>query len=397
MGRIKRLISEFELKDISCFFKLMLSLIPAILVKAKHKNIWLIAERPNVADDNGWMFFKWIRKNYPDDKCYFILSKEAHNFKSDDKHMIAWESWKHYVYYIASHCHINAMFTSCTPNIKVCKHFNSVFNRNLKTYYIRHGIHKDGVEMYKYEYHKYRILFCGAKPEYDYFKANAGYPEGHLKYTGFARFDDLLERKRDDRFILIIPTWRRYIGFDTNKTEKENEQVFLNSDFYRYYTKLLTNPDLLGFLEANDIKARFCLHAQYRKFEKFFESDNPYIEMVSKEESIHELLLSTSLLITDYSSVFFDAAYADKACIFYHFDYEEFRSKHFSEGYFCYERDGFGPVVKYEKELVEEMTKMFDGNTFVMPQEYAERCEVFFPLHDTNNCRRIYESIKETL
>ena len=115
MGKIKRLISEFEFKDLSCFLKLMLSLIPALFVKAIHKNIWLIAERPNVADDNGWMFYQWVRKNYPDDECYFILGKDAHNFNYEDKHMIPWNSRKHYAYYIASHCHINAMFTSCTP------------------------------------------------------------------------------------------------------------------------------------------------------------------------------------------------------------------------------------------------------------------------------------------
>lgn len=395
MGRIKRILSELKLRDINCFIKLFLSLIPAIFVKANHKDIWLIAERPDNADDNGWMLYQWIRKNYPNDECYFILGKDAHNYDENDSHMIEWNSWKHYVYYVASNCHINAMFTSCDPVAKVCNHFNSVFKKKLNTYYIRHGILKDGFEMYMYENHKYRILFCGANPEYEYLKENGKYPEGKIKYTGLARFDDLLERKRDDRFILVIPTWRRYIGHDTSKSKKENEQDFIESDFYKYYSNLLTNEEFISFLEKNDIKARFCLHAQFRKFEKYFESENPYIEMVSKDESIHELLLSTSLVVTDYSSVFFDAAYAEKACIFYHFDYEEFRSKHFSEGYFSYENDGMGPIVKNEIELVEEMKKMFNGKTFVMPEKYARRCTRFFPEHDTNNCQRIYDSIKE--
>ena len=372
---------------------LIIALIPAMILKVAKKDIWVIAERPNNADDNGWMFYQWLKENYPEKNFYFFLNKDAHNFDNNDSHMIAYNSFKHFVYYVASDCHINAMFDSVDPNAKICNHFKAIFKKNVNTIYIRHGISKDGVELYKYEIRPYRIFVCGAKPEYEYFKEYAGYPDDNLKYLGFARFDDLLERKRDDRFILIIPTWRRYVGHDPTKSVEENEQDFLNSKFYKYYSDMLKDEKLLSFLEKNDIKARFCLHAQFKKFQKFFDLSNPYIDFVDPNESVHELLLSTSLVITDYSSVFFDAAYADKACIFYHFDYEEFRSKHFSEGYFSYERDAMGPVVYDTETLVDYMFEIFDGNTFIREDKYLERTNRFFEYHDTNNCQRLYDAI----
>lgn len=397
MERIKRIIKSIKGEDIACAIKLMISLFPAMILKAAKKDIWVIAERPNNADDNGWMFYQWLKENYPEKNCYFFLNKDAHNFDNNDSHMIAYNSFKHFVYYVASDCHINAMFDSVDPNAKICNHFKAIFKKNVKTIYLKHGIIKDGCDLYKYENRPYAMFICGAMPEYEYIKENAGYPEGHIKYTGLARFDDLYKNKRDDGYILIIPTWRRYIGYDPEKTEQENEQDFLASSYYKTYSSLLKNADFIEFLEKNNLKARFCLHAQFKKYEKHFVSTNPHIEMVSKDESIHELLMTNSMMITDYSSVFFDAAYADKPVIFYHFDYEEFRSKHFSEGYFSYENDGMGPIVKNEASLVNTIINSFDGEKFVNPEKYIERCDAFFPLHDDKNCERIYDAILSVL
>ena len=109
---------------------------------------------------------------------------------------------------------------------------------------------------------------------------------------------------------------------------------------------------------------------------------------------LHELLMSTSLLITDYSSVFFDVAYMKKPMIFYQFDVEEYRKKHFSEGYFSYNRDGMGPVVETQEALIESLKGFYDGEKFVNSEFYLERCDRFFPTHDKKNCERIYNAIK---
>ena len=47
------------------------------------------------------------------------------------------------------------------------------------------------------------------------------------------------------------------------------------------------------------------------------------------------------MLITDYSSVYFDIAYMRKPIIFYQFDEEEFRRKHYQRGYLREENLGY--------------------------------------------------------
>lgn len=383
---------KITLDDILCTIIFIVALIPGLILKQIKRDIWLIAERPNIAGDNGLELYKWIRNNRPVQEAYFVLDKNAWNFDHNDKHMIPWRSFKHFILYIASDKHVNTMFKSDKINTRVCYYFEKICKRNLRIAYIRHGIHKDGIEMHKYSVLGVRLFICGAKPEYDYFRENAGYPDENLVYTGFARFDDLLENKRDDRYILIIPTWRRYL-IDHSLSDTENEKNFLKSTYYEHYKALLEDKRLNDFLAQTRLIAKFCIHAEFRRFEHLFSSHSPYIKIVGLDESIHELLLSNSLLVTDYSSVFFDAAYADKPMVFYHFDYEEFRGKHFSEGYFSYERDAMGPVVYEQEDLVNRIVDSWDGEKFDMGEEYRRRTERFFPLHDTNNCQRIYDAI----
>ena len=59
---------------------------------------------------------------------------------------------------------------------------------------------------------------------------------------------------------------------------------------------------------------------------------------------VQDLLIRSQILITDYSSVFFDFAYMKKPEIFFQFDNERYRNSHYKEGYFSYELDGFGKV-----------------------------------------------------
>lgn len=100
----------------------------------------------------------------------------------------------------------------------------------------------------------------------------------------------------------------------------------------------------------------FCPHAQMQPYLGAFESVCDRIRILSqKEYDVQTLLRESALLITDYSSVFFDFAYMRKPLLYFQFDYAEFREKHYPEGYFHYDRDGFGPIVKTVDELVEAL------------------------------------------
>lgn len=61
------------------------------------------------------------------------------------------------------------------------------------------------------------------------------------------------------------------------------------------------------------------------------------------------------------------------------------------EGYFNYERDGFGPVCYNEEELIFETKKLIESG-FVLPSTYDKRFEIF-PAKSKSNCQLIFEEI----
>ena len=107
------------------------------------------------------------------------------------------------------------------------------------------------------------------------------------------------------------------------------------------------------------------------------------------------MLVASSLLITDYSSIFFDFAYLQKPIIFTHFDYNEYRKKHFPKGYFDYKRDGFGKIC-YNLNCTIEEIKYEITNKMVMKNLYITRAKRFFKYVDELNCYRTYISILES-
>jgi CDP-glycerol glycerophosphotransferase (TagB/SpsB family) len=102
------------------------------------------------------------------------------------------------------------------------------------------------------------------------------------------------------------------------------------------------------------------------------------------------------MLITDYSSVFFDVAYLRKPIVYYQFDKEEFRQYHYHKGYFEYERNGFGPVCETLEALVDAIYSIAD-NGFAMADKYIQRVKACYEMEDTDNCKRTFDAISSLL
>ncbi|MDM5143088.1 hypothetical protein ICE98_00159 [Lactococcus lactis] len=65
-------------------FEIIQLLVASILCRLyKNPNdIWLINEKPDEARDNGYAFYQYLRKNFPDIKVYYVISKESTIFIS---------------------------------------------------------------------------------------------------------------------------------------------------------------------------------------------------------------------------------------------------------------------------------------------------------------------------
>ena len=104
------------------------------------------------------------------------------------------------------------------------------------------------------------------------------------------------------------------------------------------------------------------------------------------------------MILTDYSSAVFDFAYLRKPVLYTQFDKEEFfKGEHvYTQGYFDYERYGFGEV-EYDLESTVDRIIEYMKNGCQLKEKYRKRIDNFFAFNDKNNCQRVYEAIRNLI
>src|SRR5690606_16745716 len=78
--------------------------------------------------------------------------------------------------------------------------------------------------------------------------------------------------------------------------------------------------------------------------------DNNFIYHIKEGFSIQELLVSADILITDYSTVFFDFSLLHRPIIFYAYDLEDYKAQR--DFYYDYENLVPGPIVANTNTLI---------------------------------------------
>lgn len=347
----------------------------------KTKSHWIILERGTDARDNAYFFYKYMKRTHPEQKVYYVIDKKSKDYEKVKEDAIEYRGLKTLIKVYTADKIVSSHYGTAVPGIS--GKFFYITGLNKKMYFLQHGI----TQCYHYvltgEKAKMNLFVCGACPEYQYIKENFGHPEGVVRYTGLARFDNLhnFDLKKQ---ILVMPTWRMWCDYD-----------FENSDYYKCWNNLLKDKKLIEYLEKNDISLVFYPHYQIQKYIHLFESASKNIIIASfNDYDVQTLLKESALLVTDFSSVYFDFAYMKKPIVYYQFDKERFFSQHYSKGYFNYDTMGFGKVCDKHEETINEIIKSIE-NDFSMEQMYLDRVEGFFPLHDTKNCERIYNAILE--
>ena len=98
---------------------------------------------------------------------------------------------------------------------------------------------------------------------------------------------------------------------------------FKNIAFFNIYNRFINEQNLISILKEYNYTGILCLHPFFSKQYIDFTINN-YI-IIEKRCDYQKLLSSTSLLITDYSNIFYDFGYLKKPIIYLHFDIDEYK------------------------------------------------------------------------
>lgn len=353
----------------------------------KYKNLWLISERPEEARDNGYWLYKWLLENKPETNVRYVLTKDSIDYnKMPHKELIIQpNSAMHHICHILSSYSVSTHMHGASPGKSFCIPFLP-FMRKKKTVFLQHGITKDRINLRgKLDY----IIAVSKKEKKLLIEANPKY-KNHIYLTGFCRYDQLedLSKEQKTKIILVMPTFRKWLR-DIGRL-KSADETFRNTDYYKHWNNFLNNKKLQSILKQNKMELIFFPHNEMQKLAHNFKTKDDRIKIGKPGEyDIQELLKKSSILVTDYSSVFFDFVYMDKPVIFYQFDQKDFFTKHYESSGEPYP---FGDILFEEKQLTDEIERTI-CRKYTLKDNYKNDAKDFYEHRDKKNCERVYNTI----
>lgn len=211
-----------------------------------------------------------------------------------------------------------------------------------------------------------------------------GLYSGELLEIGYPRIDLTLnaDKKRvfkhlkqsglhisDREIILFAPTWR---GSDVNKPEDSLKDV------YRMVMELKNNTEYQVLVKVHPFVYKTAL--KYKELK-------PYL--VPDSFDTNELLSVIDLLVTDYSSIFFDYLVTDKPMIFYSPDYEDYKN---DRGFYIKPDALPGPSVFNTDDLIEAVNHA-QANTSKYARQYQEFKDLYVPYEDGKVTERLINAM----
>jgi CDP-glycerol glycerophosphotransferase len=205
----------------------------------------------------------------------------------------------------------------------------------------------------------------------------SGYPRNDflINHTHYdvQKIKERLKIPEDKKVILHAPTWR-------------DDQYILGRgyqfDFFLEYDKLKRELD-------NNYVILFRTHYLISKaFD--FSAYSGFIYDVSQVDDINELYIISDVLITDYSSVFFDFANLVRPILFYMPDYENY--KHNLRDFYLALDDLPGPVFHNQQDLVKELVSLPMHDT-----EYRNKITAFNRIYNYLEDGKASERVVKTI
>lgn len=349
------------------------------------KPIWLIGEQDFKAQDTGLAYFRYLRTEHPEIDAYYVIQHDAADRVNLDglDHVVDHRSLEHvelmfraervagshhpdYVYPSRSR-----MLTRAVDPIKIFLQHGVIGIRRLEKLYGRASSSFDT-----------DMFVVSSEREKEYIISDLGYRDDEVVVTGLSRFDTLLDGKTDTvpGQILVMPTWREWI---------HNEEQFLESDYLRQWSAFLHDERLHSLLEAQDAHLVLHLHPNMRMFADHLE--HPRVRIVRQGEiPMQRLIKESAALITDYSSVGFDASFLHRPVLYFHFDSARFIR---DGAHLDLESELPGPRFKDAQSLIDGVVSVAERG-FVMDPQYRKRADRLLTHRDVRSSERIFHAMK---
>lgn len=365
----------------------------------KKKRIWLTYDKLYKGGDCGEYFYKYMKSQNDGITPVYVINRDTEDVKRLRKEGFRptyFGTMKNRLQYL------NAEVVFATHG--GVHTFNGISNSRAKfvcdlmkadVTCIQHGLSVQQLaQELNRHYNNTKRYYCASKYEIKNLEHPIyGYEDKSvLRLTGIPRYDGLVSD--DQKQILITPTWRAYISMPpVMGKSRPYYPEFKNTDYYKFYYKLLTDERLIETARRTGYRLIYLLHPIISsQIIDYPEIDG--VEIIPATEVNYEKILTeSSLMLTDYSGVQFDFAYMRKPVVYYH---PPELPPHYKEGGFFYDSMGFGEICTEHEGMVSCLCEYMENGCQMKPF-YRDRADDFFAYSDLDSCKRIYDDMTEYL
>ncbi|MBS4752054.1 CDP-glycerol glycerophosphotransferase family protein [Nocardioides sp. zg-ZUI104] len=364
---------------------------------------WVLMDRVHDADDSGEHLFRWLRENRPEINAWFVLEKGTPDWRRLRKEgygrrLVDYGShrWKLLMlnakHLISSHADEPIVHP---PGLEFTA-------PRWRFTFLQHGVIKDDLSKWL-NTKPIETFVTSTAGEYDSIVADGNayrFSSREVVLTGLPRFDLVREAgaavpppERD--LLLVAPTWRQWLvkPLTVGSQRRATAGEVLETDFVQQWLAFLRDPALTAVAQRQNLRIALLPHPNLASLAE--QLDLPEgIEMFGFDGDVRKLFARAAVLVTDYSSMAFNAAYIDRPVVYFQFDADRvLGGAHVGRaGYFDYGRDGFGPVATDVAAAVEATVETIEhGRAPAAP--YAERIAATFGQRDGRCRERVFEAI----
>ncbi|MED4224282.1 CDP-glycerol glycerophosphotransferase family protein [Neobacillus cucumis] len=356
------------------------------------KDIWLGYEKfSEGAQDNGYYFFKYCYENNKKKDFYYIIKKDSPDYENvahmKDK-VIEFMSFKYMIYMYAAKLLVSSESKGHVYDIRIQKGKLLQALKKKKHVFLQHGV--TALKRVDYVFRKTKnsavdLFIATSDYEKNIIKQYFNYNEDEIAVTGFCRWDVLEDTSGEEKEIFVMPTWRTWM-------DDLPEEQFVESDYYKNYVGFFQSERLKKLLDNNNVKLSFYIHPKFKTYIDSFHVENGNMKIYQYgEEKVNTLLMKSSMLITDYSSVAWEMYYQKKPVVFFQFDVDKYTA--FQGSYLDMETELFGDRAFTVDELVDSVEE-YIGRDFKEKEEFGTLRSKYFKYVDKKNCERTYKAIK---
>ena len=359
--------------------------------RERDDTVWLIGEYTVSARDNGIHFYHYMLENHPEINVYYVIEKNSEDRDNlNSSKVVEYGSYQHFE--VASRAKVlvfSHMANYLIPKINAITAYKNRYQSYLKVF-LQHGViaTTTSMNMMRKEIRQYNLFNVSSDFEKKIITKHLHYNEDDVMVCGLPRWDRLHTEKRTSNTILIIPTYR-------NDLEQATDENFIESDYFKFWNTLLSNKKFIKYIEENNIKVQFFIHIILSRFIDMFKINSQNISL-KNSDNLQDLLLNCGMLVTDYSSVSFDALFQSKPVVYVPFDFEQMISMRGGEQYIDYKKDLPGTICTTVDSTVNEMIVRVESG-WIIDDKYKDRRLKFFEYIDNKNSKRVYQSILNKL